>query len=1004
MKKTFLLLLFSFLPLLVLAQNVVNGKVTTAEGEMLPGVQILEKGTTNGTITDLEGNFTLPVQADGVLVVSYLGYKTEEVEINNQDNLTIVLQINETGLDEVVIVGYGVQKKSDLTGAVSTVNMDNIDKMQVSTIDQALQGQIAGVNVTSNTGSPGGSMMVRVRGIGTLNESAPLYVVDGMMVGDIDHLNSNDIESIQVLKDASATAIYGSRGSNGVVIISTKSGEAGQKPIINFNSYWGVQNFWRAAPVCNSEQWAILNNEAKRAANQGIFPELADPSSLPNTDWFKEISNKDAQISSYDLSISGGNEKSTYYVSSGYLNQDGIVNKTGFERINFRLNSTHKLRDWLTIGENLSLIKSSRTTVSEEDEWTNVLISAMNIDPVTQVYNPDGTWGSGTFNDIYNPAAIIEYTNNKDNRYRTMGNLFADFTILDGLVFKTNYSLEYSFGVADSYVPVYYVSNSQSNSISSIGKYNDNQFINQWSNTITYSKKIMEHNLTVLAGTEMYSYTAKYDGITATDVPIDNVHTRFINNARGREAANTYGSNYEEKQLSFLARINYSFANRYLLTVNFRADGSSKFPKKNQWAYFPSFSVGWKVSEESFMKNLDFLSHLKLRAGWGQIGNQGSVPAYQSITSLTSGQNYVWNKVRIPGSAFMSSGNENLKWESSTTTNVGADFGFLGGKIEGSVEYFVKTTKDMLLQVPVPAQSGLQSPPWQNAGEMKNKGFEFSASYKNMDGAFKYSVGANLSIIDNEVVSLGNGNEFIDGGSYRDNFYVTRTIPGQSMAQFYGYKTDGLYQNQAEIDDAGVEGVGPGDVKYVDADGDGEPEFYFLGSPLPDFTYALNANFMFKGFDLSLVLQGVQGNKIFNGTAYYNRSSTAYWNLNVDMLNRWTGEGTTNDARYARMNALDANNSRMSDRYIEDGSYLRIKTLQLGYTLPKTITDRVNIQKLRVYVNAQNLFTFTKYTGLDPEIGMGQDADGGRDPLNIGIDRAFYPQARLFSFGVNLTF
>jgi len=997
MQKNILTLLIVLCSYSIYAQKTISG--TVADGnEPIPGVNVLIEGTQNGTVTDYDGKYSIKASTGDMLIFSFVGYKTQVITVNNQNVYNIILEVDQNLLDEVVVVGYGTQKKSDLTGAVTVVDMSEIDKRQVSTIDQALQGQVAGVNVTVNSGSPGGSVMINIRGIGSVNGSEPLYVVDGMMVDDIDFLNSNDVKSIQVLKDASASAIYGSRGSNGVVIISTKAGVDGRAKI-DFNTYYGVQNFWRAPPMASASEWAILNNEAKRAAGLAPYASLDNPSSLSTTNWFREISNADAPISSYDLSISGGNEKSTYFVSGGYLNQEGIVDKTDFSRLSFRFNGEQKPKSWLTIGENITLVKTKRNTVLEEEEWNNILITSMSIDPVTPVRNAAGNYSQAIYNDINNPVAAIDYTNNTDTRYRTLANFFADFKIIEGLNFKSNYSAEYSFDDSDFYSPVFFVSPTQQNQVSQIGKYNSSQFINQWFNTLTYNKSFGDHNFKALIGHEWFSERFEWNGITANNVPSDNPDIRFISNATGANAAQVYGSIFEVNQLSFLSRLNYDYKGRYLFTANFRGDSSSKFSDKYKWDYFPSFSFGWKIAKESFMDDIDFISNLKLRAGWGQVGSNGSLPAYQTVTSAATGNNYVWGGILAPGSAFPSSGNDELKWETVTTYNIGLDFEFLNNKLSGSVDYFIKNTEDMILQVPIPAQAGLQEAPYQNAGEMKNTGIELSLNYKNMENEFKYSVGLNFSAIKNEVISLGTGS-FIDGALFRENYFVTRTTVGNPIAQFYGFKTDGLFQNQADINaQTAQQNVAPGDVRYVDANNDGNLDFQFLGSPLPDFTYAFNVNFMYKGFDLSVNLQGVQGNKIFNGPAFYTRSSSAFWNLNSEMLNRWTGEGTQNDARYPRMNATDSNNSLMSDRFIEDGSYLRIKTLQLGYTLPQRFADQIGVDKLRFYVNAQNLFTFTKYTGLDPEIGNGQSGT-----LDIGVDRAFYPQARLFSTGLNVTF
>jgi len=1008
MQKISFILIFLFCSYSVFAQNNITGVVTDAgTGETLPGVNVHIKGTTSGTITDLNGKYSISANNGDILVFSFVGYQNQEVNITNQKVINVSLHEESLGLNEVVVVGYGTQKKSDLTGAISTVDMKEMQTRQVSTIDQALSGQVAGVDVTTNSGTPGGGVMIRIRGIGTLNDANPLFVVDGMMVDNIDFLNTNDIESMQVLKDASATAIYGSRGANGVVIITTKNGSKNQQAKISFNAYYGAQNFWRRAPICNSEQWAILNNEAQLAANKPIHDGLEDPASLPYTDWFNEISNENAPIQSYDLSVSGGNEQNTYYISGSYLDQEGIVDKSDFMRGSLRANGTHHPKKWLTIGENITLVKTKQNQVLEGDEWNNILISAMNMDPVSPVYNEDGSFAEGIYNDISNPVARLHYTNDTYTNYQTLANVYAEIKFLKNFTLKSSYNLEYTFGTDDYYYPEFFVSPVFQNPQSTIGKYHDNNFTNQWSNTLTYKKSFNQtHNLTVLVGEETYKQRSEWDGITANNVPTDDPNVRYIDNATGATSAVTYGSAYEVKQVSYLARVNYDYKGKYLFTGNFRADASSKFSKKNQWGYFPSFSAGWRLTEENFLKDIDWLYNLKLRAGWGQIGNQGSVPAYQNVTIASPGMNYTWSKNEtgggayfVPGSAFTSSGNDEIKWETSTTTNIGLDFGFFDGKFSGTFEYFNKITSDMLLQVPVPGQSGLEEAPWQNAGEMKNSGIELSLNYSNRSHAFKYSFGVIMSHIKNEVTSLGNGNEFIDGAPFRGNANLTRTVVGKPIAQFYMYKAVGLFQNWDEINSQTAQtGVEPGDIKYAtvtNKDGEEELAYFFVGSPLPDFTYSFNMNFEYKGFDLITSFQGVSGNKIFNAAAWYNRSSSAYWNLDVDMLNRWTGEGSTNDPHHPRMNATDVNNSLMSDRFLEDGSYLRFKTLQIGYTFPV----KKYVDKFRIYFNAQNLYTFTKYSGLDPEIGTGYT--GG---LDIGVDRANYPQARLMSFGVNLIF
>jgi TonB-dependent starch-binding outer membrane protein SusC len=992
------LLLFCAFPIFAQNTNVrtIKGTVTDkASRETLAGVTVVVPGTNIGFITDNDGRYSINVPLkDSVLQFSFVGYLTQVVSIKNQTQIDIFLEEDIQSLEEIVVVGYGTQKKSDLTGSISTVSVEELGKRNVSSVGQALQGQVAGVDVSSSSGTPGAGVTIRIRGIGTLNSSDPLYVVDGMMVNDIDFVNPNDIESMQVLKDASATAIYGSRGANGVVLLTTKKGTKGDA-IVSFSSYYGVQNAWRSSNVMDGPTWAYLRNEALIA--KGYAPIVTDPSVLPTTDWFKEISNKNAPISNIDLSVSGGSEKGNYYISVNKFSQEGTIKKTNYDRLSFRSNSTYDVKSWLKIGENITLIKTTSQSPAPSDEWTGTLLTAMMRDPVTPVKNSDGSYTKSPFNDTFNPAAIIEYYNNDNITYRTIGNVFSDITLLKGLVFKTDYSFEYTYSDARDYVPVYYVFNSQKSDISTLSDYYGKNYIQQWTNTLNYEKILGDHNFSVLAGTETFSDDYKESGITVSGVPKD-YDVITIDNATGNNSARVNGAYSQLRQFSFLARLNYSYKDKYLLTSNFRADGSSKFIKGKRWDYFPSFSLGWKISEESFLKSVDFINSLKLRAGWGQIGNQGSVGAYDYLTTASSGADYIWGGVLNKGFCFPGVGNPELKWEMTATTNIGIDFSVLNSKLSGTIEYYIRNTNGMLLQVPTPGQTGIQNWPYQNAGEMRNSGMEFSLQYRNMDRAFTYSFGGNFSTIKNEVVSLGAIEGFISGSSFANMADLTRTYAGKSIAPFYGYKTDGLFQNLDEVNAQTAQtDVAPGDVRYVDADNNGELDIVRIGNPLPKFTYSFNASCSYKGFDLSATFQGVYGNDLFNGPMLYTKSSTANWNLSRDMINRWTGEGTQNDARYPRMAANDVNNSYISDRYIEDGSYLRLKTLQLGYNFNKNITTKMHLSTVRLYLNAQNLLTFTKYTGQDPEIGIA-------GPLEMGVDRGVYPQARVYSLGLNVAF
>jgi TonB-dependent starch-binding outer membrane protein SusC len=995
-----LLLLFCAFPLF--AQNsgvrTIKGTVTDkATGEFLAGVSVIVPGTTIGFLTDINGNYSINVPArDSVLQFSFVGYTTKVVDIKNQIQVNVNLSEDTKVLDEVVVVGYGTQKRSDLTGSISTVNVNEVGKRAVVSVTQALQGQVAGVDITSNSGTPGAGVMIRVRGIGTINDSDPLYVVDGMMVGDIDFINSSDIESIQVLKDASATAIYGSRGANGVVIVTTKKGSNGDAKV-TFSSYYGIQNAWRSSNMMDGPTWSYLRNEALIAA--GSAPAIADPASESTTNWFKEISNANAPISNVDVSVSGGNEKGNYFMSINRFSQDGIIKKTDFDRLSFRSNASYNVKPWLTVGDNLTVLKSNSQAQYESDEWTSMMITSFMRDPVTPVKNADGSYTKSIYTDTNNPVATIEYTNNTYLDYRTLGDMFANISLLKNLIFKTDYSFQYSYGDGRDYVPVYSVFSMQQNTVSKLYESYDKGYTQQWTNTLNYEKKFGDHNVSVLLGAESYTEKYKSSSITVNNFTTDDPDAIIIDNAIGRKSAYVTGSLSEAKQLSAMARLNYSFKGKYLFTSNFRADGSSKFIRGKRWDYFPSFSLGWKISEEPFMKSIPVINELKLRAGWGQIGNQGSVGAYEYLTSASSGADYIWGGAWRSGFCFPGVGNTELKWEISTTSNVGLDFSLYNDKLTGSIEYYVKNTTGMILAVQVPGQSGVQNPPYQNAGSMKNNGLELSLQYRNMGHAFTYTFGGNFSKINNKVVSLGTESGAIYGALFMDQVYLTKTIAGKPIDMFYGYKTEGLFQNQAEIDAQTAQtNVSPGDVRYVDADKDGLLDVKYLGSPLPKFTYSFNASCAYKGFDISINFQGVYGNKLYNGPSTYTRSSVGLYNLSRDMIHRWTGEGTQNSARYPRMCSSDVNNETLNtDRFIEDGSYLRVKTCQIGYELNKSLLDKVSIAKMRIYLNAQNLFTFTKYSGMDPEIGM-------RDSYDIGIDRGTYPQARTYSLGLDVTF
>jgi len=983
----------------------VTGAVTDENGQPMPGVNVIEKGTTNGTSTDKDGRYKISVQDENAtLVISFIGYAAQEVAIGGRSTIDVHMAPDLQALQEVVVVGYGTQRKSDLTGAVSSVKAEDIKKMPVATVDQALQGRASGVMVTANSGSPGTPVQIRVRGVGTINNSSPLFVVDGYPVDNISFLNASDIASMEVLKDASATAIYGSRGANGVILITTRSGKKGENTVIAFDSYVGFSKMWRKPGLLNASQWGMLNTEAQNnAGNPIIFPELANYQSLgKGTDWINEVS-RTAVTRNNNLSISGGTDKITYFISANNYKQEGIIDKTDFERTSVRLNTSVKAKSWLNVGENLTVESSTQHKVNEDDEWSAILIEASNIDPVTKVRNPDGTFAATKYMDTSNPVAQIYYTNAYSKQFNVVGNVFGEINFSKSLQFRSNIGLTYLFGKDQNFVPVYSVSTSQRNEISSLQNSSTNGTTWTWSNYFTYNKSFGQHDLSVLAGTEAYNTFVEYFDTRVTNLIDDNGQFRYVDNALNIYATST-GKPTEMKRIaSLFGRINYNFADKYLFTANIRRDGSSNFVNK-RYGIFPSFSAGWQIGKEGFMSNVTFLSSLKLRAGWGSIGNE-KIPAFGYLNPGKLGQSYPFANQITNGITFPNVANPDLHWETTNTTNIGIDGALFNDNLSFTAEYYIKRTKDMLVAIPPPSHTGIQDYPYQNVGVMENRGFEFDLNYSsNPTGKFGYKIGGNFSTFRNKVINLG-GLDQIEDAPLRNQGNVSVTRVGSPLAQFQGYKTDGIFQNDAEVqahvDNDGnplQPGAAPGDIRYAKGP-DGQLFFGNIGNPLPKFTYGFNAQLTYGAFDLSIFLQGVYGNDVFNGTKVYTERPDAAYNLSTRMLNRWTGEGSTNDAHFPRLNAADANNNWFSDRYVEKGSYMRVKNVQLGFNFPKALLERMKIQTLRLYVGATNLFTITKYTGFDPEIGTGYYGS-----LDLGIDRATYPQPRIFTGGLNLTF
>ncbi|HPR30864.1 MAG TPA: TonB-dependent receptor [Prolixibacteraceae bacterium] len=1016
-------------------KKVIRGSVKDAEtNESLPGASILEKGTTNGTITDVDGNFSLQVNPGSMLQISYVSYKTQEISVEGREVFNILLEPDVFGVSDVVVIGYGTVKKSDLTGAVASISEENIRQNVGSGIDQALQGRTAGVTVTTNSGAPGKSPTVRIRGMGTITNPNPFYVIDGVPVSaeSVGMLNPGDIESMEVLKDASAAAIYGARAANGVVLITTKKAKAG-KSSVTVDAYTGVQMVAKKYDVMNGTDWTSLRN----AAGLG----WTDSSTVLNTDWQDEIF-RQAQVSNMQVSFLNGSEKINSAIIASYYKQEGIIKGSDYERFTARINTTSNIKPWLTIGENIGLSYSTQNLVPEQNEYSSVVTQAITADPTQSVYNAKGDPSGPTKNNIGNPIGQIERNHNVLQSLQLLGNAYIEIKPFSWLSFKSSIGMELNRHENERFTPIFYESadNMATQTTLFNGSFQSDMLL--FEQLLTLQKTFADkHNVQFLAGYTAQQSSYRLSLRQTTDVP-DNPDMWFMAN-RGIESEVQYedvagvlntlnfsGIPWDASMISYLARLIYSFDNRYDLTVSFRRDGSSKFGASNRWGNFPSFAAGWKINEESFFPKTDLVTFLKLRAGWGLLGNQ-EIGDYAAYTNVTSGEVHAYTLGPWGGQASYNGGaphgyaNQGVKWESTEQTNIGLDMNLFANKLAINFDYFIRLTNDMLAQVPVSGMSGIQDYPYTNAGSVSNIGFELNATFKNKVGDFNYSIGANIGHVKNEVTALGAEGQYIASAPFRSQSnYVSRTEVGMPIACFYGYITDGIYQNQEEIDALNEQAAiaqgknkaqydgraKPGDVKMVDVDGDGfitANDQDYIGSPHPDFTYGINIDLEYKGFDLKVFGQGVSGNKIFQAMTYYHESGNCYWNLTNNMKAYWQQEGDQTSIPRLTTTAQNEANLRFSDRYVKDGSYFRIKSIQLGYMLPATLVQKIGIEQIRVYLNAQNFFSFHNYSGFDPEVGTGNNQGSGvsqRGFLDIGIDRGMYPLAKSVSLGLNLTF
>ncbi len=967
------------------------GTVTSAEnGQPLPGANVIVKGTPIGVLTNGQGQYTLRVpSASDTLVFSLIGYAEREVPINGQAEVSVALEVSAVALDQIVVTGYGSQQKRDVTGSVSTVEGSEVTEVATPSVVASLQGKVAGVQVTPTSGEPGAGAVVRIRGIGTLNDASPLYVVDGMFVDDIDFLTPEDVASVEVLKDASATAIYGSRGANGVVLITTKKGSESRGTTYRVNAYAGTQSVLHRIDLANAEQYAQLANEL--AANEGNPLPFPNGYSGPSTNWQDQIF-RSAPIQNYQLTASGGSDRITYYFSGNYIKQAGVVPHSTFDRVTLRLNNDYRLSDAITIGHNLNFSNTHNQIAP------NVLSQVYQAAPTVAPRGADGEFNPMTLSSAGNPAATVFYTNNQAGSQRLVGNVYGEAHFLDNFTFRTSFGLDYDRYDERTFVPVYVVSPTQQNTQSDLNVRFNNTDDWLWENTLTWNYLSDVHRLTLLGGITAQSYSYEDVGGARVDIAGSDQSLWYLN--AGSQAGQTnFNSAYDWKMLSYLFRANYTLMDRYLFTGSLRVDGSSRFGPDNRYGWFPSLALGWDLAQEDFLKGMDAISALKLRASWGQIGND-KIGAYPAVAQVTGNLNYVLGDQLVIGAAPVALANPQVKWETTTQTNVGVDAALFRGRIEGTVDYYNRTTDGILVQVPIPKYVGVNTEPTVNAAKVRNSGVEGTLTWFGHVGGVTLELSGNGSTVKNEVLALGQGREEIFGGALINEIpYTTKTEVGHPIGSFWGYKVAGVFQTQEEINSSPNRGVEhPGDLKYADLNGDGvinTEDMTYIGSPIPDVIYGFDANIKLGSFDFGFGLSGQAGNEVYNA-----KKSVRFGvdNFETSFLDRWTGQGTSNtEPRITNA----GHNYQSSDRWIENGSFLKVHSARLGYRVPQEMSQRMGVDMARIYVSATNLFAWTDYSGYTPEV---TNANGSVIASGIDTFGGVYPPSRILTVGLDLTF
>ncbi|WP_432714113.1 SusC/RagA family TonB-linked outer membrane protein [Pedobacter sp.] len=998
------------------AQDItINGLVTDAQDKTtIPAVSIIVKGTTTGTQTDANGRYAIKAPANSTLVFTFVGYQTKEVPVNNQTTLNISLSATAQQLEQVVVVGYGTQRKIDVTGSVTTIKGTEISKQASTNPVSALQGKVAGVSVT-NTGTPGSSPQIRIRGLGTIyGNQAPLYVVDGVWYSDINFLNPNDIETISILKDASAQSIYGIRAANGVVLISTRRGQIAAPTTINYDAYVGFQKVTNQVDMANATEFATLINELYTTNNQP--PLFANPSSLgEGTNWYKQIL-QNAFVTTHNISINGGGEKSNYNVSLGYLDQDGIVKTNNFKRYTARVTNDIQVFKDLKIGYNVTGVGSK-----SRDIPLSIFHQLYTAAPSIPVFNADGSYGDPFDQNLgnaanYNPQVTIDFFNQRSQSYRATGNVFAELKFADHFTFRTSFGAEFGQDEARTYSPIYEATNVQRSSTSKLDlkRVETRNWIIE--NTLTYQNTFLDnHMITALIGQSAQSNKSYSINASADNVPFNSDADLYLR--LGDEASrfvNDQGSLI--KFASYFARINYAFKNKYLLNTSFRIDGASQFFGNETWGYFPSIGAGWVVTEEDFMKDQTFFNSLKIRGSWGKVGN-ASVPINptQALIAQTADLAAIFNDVLYTGASENTLVPPSIVWEKGIGTNIGFEATFLDNKLSVEGDYYNRKTSQAIFALPILGSLGtVDNQILGNQADIQNRGAELSIGWTSVrEGGLTYRISGNIGYNTNKVLDVVSGNTPIYAGStgVTNGYLATRTITGEPIGQFFGYRTIGIFQNAEDISNSPTQSdAAPGGFKYQDTNNDGtinSLDKVVLGNPNPKFTYGINTSFEYKNFDLAIDFQGVAGVDVYNSNLAYRFGNENYTKDFYD--NRWHGEGTSNT--YPSANIGSSANSTPNSFYVSSGSYFRVRNFQVGYNIPTGLLERWKIKKIRVYVNAQNAINLFSYKGFSPEVGPVPVDPAEKittavsnTTLNGGMDANVYPLYATYNFGINVTF